>query len=88
MSSTRYKILLSYLPGMAAVVNSFESEQVQIAVFDRLINALEEKPEFADSPARTSRETTSRTAEPVDSTDVEHELVEGDSIHSDLGGSL
>ena len=88
MSSTRYKVLLSNLPGMAAVVNSFESEQVQIAVFDRLINALEEKPEFADSPSRSKREATSSAAEQADTTEVAHELVEGDSIHSDLGGAL
>jgi len=94
MNSTRYKTLLSYLPGMASVVNSFQSEQVQLAVFDRLISALEEKAELADSPpaARSSRSTSrtpaSSALEIPGAEEIEHELVEGDSIHADLDTSL
>ena len=75
MSSARYKTLLSYLPGMATVVNSFNSEQVQIAVFDRLISALEERAEFNEA-ATTKKKT------PEPGAEIEHELIEGDSIHN------
>ena len=79
--SVSYKTLVSYLPGMASVVNSFQSEQVQIAVFDRLISALEQRPEFNEpSPARKS------TADA--SGEIRHELVEGESIHADVDADL
>ncbi|HBN74676.1 hypothetical protein [Rubinisphaera italica] len=76
MSSARYKTLLSYLPGMATVVNSFNSEQVQIAVFDRLISALEERAEFNEAATPTKK----KPPEPGE--EIAHDLVEGDSIHN------
>jgi hypothetical protein len=41
MAICRYKTLLSYLPGMATVVNSFQSAAVQQVVFEELLSALE-----------------------------------------------
>ena len=76
-----YKTLLSYLPGMASVVNSFQSEQVQIAVFDRLVAALEERAEFNDpAPARKKS--------PTSESEVTHDLLEGESIHSEDDSGL
>ncbi|MCA8983715.1 MAG: hypothetical protein R3C12_14300 [Planctomycetaceae bacterium] len=92
MNSMRYKVLLSYLPGMASVVNSFQSEQVQLAVFDRLISALEEKTDFVEtsSTGKSSRSSSSRSSSSLDvsSAELEHELVEGESIHADLDTSI
>jgi len=45
MSPLRYKTLLTYLPGMASVVNAFDSPQVQSAVYDVLMDALNTKLE-------------------------------------------
>ncbi len=80
MNSSRYKTLLSYLPGMAAIVNSFQSEQVQLAVFDRLIEALDEKtevPENAPSAKGKSKGSADALAD-----ELEHDIVEGESIHA------
>lgn len=93
MNSMRYKVLLSYLPGMASVVNSFQSEQVQLAVFDRLISALEEKTDYVEtsSTGKSSRSSSSRSSSAsldVSSAELEHELVEGESIHADLDTSI
>lgn len=96
MNSTRYKTLLSYLPGMASVVNSFQSEQVQLAVFDRLMAALEEKAELADPPPAPRSSRSNSSSRPLsggplgvhDADEIEHELVEGDSIHADLESGL
>ncbi len=40
MNAARYKLLLSYLPGMASIVNSFQSPDVQKAVYESLMEAL------------------------------------------------
>ncbi len=86
MNSTRYKTLLSYLPGMASVVNSFQSEQVQLAVFDRLISALDEKAELSETPpvSKSSRAVNGREGKAASAEEIEHDLVEGDSIHAEL----
>lgn len=84
MNSSRYKTLLSYLPGMAAIVNSFESEQVQLAVFDRLIEALEEKTEDVDSSSRGKKAEREKAVPDVAPDELEHDIVEGDSIHAVL----
>lgn len=82
MSTVRYKKLITNLPSMAAIVNSFESPQVQLAVYDTLIAALND----ATQESRTSDSASSRSADKVETvaadSSVEHELVEGDSIHS------
>ncbi|MBL4883026.1 MAG: hypothetical protein JKY95_00640 [Planctomycetaceae bacterium] len=84
MDSLQYKTLVSYLPGMASVVNSFNSEQVQIAVFDRLITALEKKSETVAvaSGGRSSGEAKADTVPEASSGELEHDLVEGESIHA------
>jgi hypothetical protein len=87
MSALRYKTLLSYLPGMASVVNTFQSPQVQNAVYEKLIEALEAKlqsegigpTELSASPRKRER----GPVAPIDSTEVTHDLVEGDSIHGE-----
>lgn len=83
MNSLRYKTLLSYLPGMASVVNSFTSERVQVAVFDRLISALEEKTESDTSSGKQGKniKADAGTTE-ASSGELEHDIVEGGSIHS------
>ena len=77
MSSARYKRLLTNLPSMAAIVNSFESQEVQLSVFNTLMDALEESGGLTSTDSRTVRRPSSATPG-----EVEHELLEGDSIHS------
>ena len=92
MSSLRYKTLLSYLPGMASVVNTFESPQVQNAVYDKLMEALEGKlqSEGIGSPSsRDLKRFTPVAGAAVAGGEIAHELIEGDSIHGDSGrGSI
>ena len=95
MSSLRYKTLLSYLPGMASVVNTFESSQVQNAVYETLMEALEAKlevegigsptasPTASPKPRELKRTTPTSLSTPASGIDVVHDLVEGDSIHGD-----
>jgi hypothetical protein len=87
MSPQRYRALLSYLPGMAVVVNSFQSPEVQRHVYDELIEALNAKldtegagPEGRGTPrkAGTNGKTISEDSE------IAHDLVEGASIHAEL----
>ncbi len=73
MSSARYKRLLTNLPSMAAIVNAFQSTEVQVQVYSSLIDALDE----ADRPNGEQRSSRRNGA-----AEVEHDLVEGDSIHS------
>lgn len=49
MNAARYKLMLSYLPGMAAIVNSFQSPAVQVSVYESLMEALNVRME-AESP--------------------------------------
>lgn len=62
LSQLRYKSLLSYLPGMASVVNSFASNEVQQQVYESLYAALNAKleSEGLSGPAPETR-TPSRT---------------------------
>ena len=94
MSSLRYKTLLSYLPGMASVVNTFESPQVQNSVYETLMEALEAKlqaegigPPSALSKPRDLMRFTPPASAPIPGGEVAHDLVEGDSIHGDSGRS-
>ena len=75
MSSGQYRRLLTNLPSMAAVVNSFQSPDVQLAVYRTLIDSLLDatSEEGGSSSTRMSR---SRPRP------GEMELVEGDNIHS------
>ncbi len=88
MSSSRWRVLTAYLPGIASVVNSFQSPEVQMSVYQSLIKALDEKTEAEDAQmmakAKSSR---SKPAEreiatnPVDR-DLVYDIVEGESIHA------
>lgn len=86
MSSLHYKTLLANLPSMAAVVNSFDSPEVQRAVFDVLIDSFQQRlaNELASTNGSSSSQSvSSRTAQPTDEAqDLTHELVDGESIHS------
>ncbi|MBC8116810.1 MAG: hypothetical protein H7062_20640 [Candidatus Saccharimonas sp.] len=90
MSSLRYKTLLSYLPGMASVVNTFESPQVQNSVYETLMEALEGKLQAEGIGAQTGlpkprdlKRFNSPAATPIPGGEVAHDLIEGDSIHGD-----
>lgn len=82
MSPLRYKTLLTFLPGMAVVVNSFQSPQVQAAVYEMLMEALDVRLQtegvgrgpLLDSPPSLSH--SSHNGE------LTHDLIEGESIHA------
>lgn len=80
MSPQRYRALLSYLPGMAVVVNSFQSVEVQRQVYEELMHALDVKldSEGAGAEAKSTIRRNGADGE------LAHELVEGASIHAEL----
>jgi len=85
MNPLRYKTLLTYLPGMASVVNAFDSPQVQTSVYEVLMEALDTKLELEGLGRGSSIEHRAALAQVVSSGSGEltHELVEGDSIHAE-----
>ena len=93
MSSSRWRVLTAYLPGIASVVNSFQSPEVQLAVYQSLIQALDEKTAAEDAQAAArAKATTGRgkqiaEREAVNSQDSElaYDIVEGESIHALMG---
>jgi len=92
MNSLRYKLLLSYLPGMASVVNAFESPQVQNTVFETLMEALEAKLKAEGIGAsaamglpRDSQRLSGTSTSLNPTGEVTHDLIEGESIHGDSG---
>ena len=74
MSSGQYRRLLTNLPSMAAVVNAFQSPDVQLAVYRTLIDSLLDatSDETNNGASRSSSRIRSRSGD----------LVEGDNIHS------
>lgn len=88
MNPLRYKTLLTYLPGMASVVNAFDSPQVQTSVYEVLMEALDTKLEI-EGLGRSSVEHRASLAASLahvvapGSGELTHELVEGDSIHAE-----
>ncbi|MEZ5941467.1 MAG: hypothetical protein R3C18_08760 [Planctomycetaceae bacterium] len=78
MSSSRYKRLLTNLPSMAAIVNSFQSSEVQLEVFKTLMDALEGTGGLTSGDTRLAQKSSTILTEG----EVQHDLVEGDSIHS------
>lgn len=88
MSSSRWRVLTAYLPGIASVVNSFQSPEVQLAVYQSLINALDEKTEAEDAQsAARAKSAASRgkpAAGPSDS-ELAYDIVDGESIHTLMG---
>lgn len=65
MNPLRYKLMISYLPGMAAIVNSFQSPDVQRAVFETLMEALNVKMEAETVGAGAVASTRVRTSVPA-----------------------
>jgi hypothetical protein len=65
MNPARYKLMLSYLPGMASIVNSFQSPEVQRAVYEQLMEALNVRMDAESpgaGPASNGRQRVSNTA--------------------------
>ena len=91
MSPLRYKTLLTYLPGMATVVNAFDSPAVQNSVYETLMEALDTKLETEglgrDSAAPEERRPLSHVMASSGG-ELTHDLVEGDSIHADQSRKL
>ena len=86
MSPLRYKTLLTYLPGMASVVNAFDSPQVQSNVYDVLMEALDTKLEtegLGRGIAHSDHRTPLSHVMSVSNGELAHDLVEGDSIHAE-----
>jgi len=86
MSADRYKTLLSYLPGMATVVNAFNSPEVQRAVFDELLQSLNVRMEHEGVkplPLAKVQALKHAVAQLASSErELEQDLEEGDSIHA------
>ena len=77
MSTTRYRRLMANLPSMAAIVNSFQSPDVQMQVYSQLIESLEgmDEPD-PRSPIRATRKPG------LSNGPLGYDLIEGDSIHA------
>ena len=83
MSSHKYRKLLTNLPSMAAVVNSFQSPDVQLEVYKLLIEQLEEAAGQPSSASATESSSKAPSLQPADdNNELAHELDAGDSIHS------
>ena len=83
MSSHKYRKLLTNLPSMAAVVNSFQSPDVQLEVYKLLIEQLEEAAGESSSSSTGAANNAAPSLQPtVEEAVLAHELVDGDSIHS------
>ena len=94
MSSSRWRVLTAYLPGIASVVNSFQSPEVQLAVYQSLIQALDEKTEAEDAQAAArAKSSTPRgkliaereAAASSQDSELAYDIVEGESIHALMG---
>ena len=94
-SSSRWRILTAYLPGIASVVNSFQSNDVQVAVYQELMRALDEKTESEATPmaaikvraSRGGRSAARDAATGGSDSDLAYDIVEGESIHALMGKS-
>jgi hypothetical protein len=86
MTPDRYKTLLSYLPGMATVVNAFSSPEVQRVVFDELLQSLNVRMEHEGvkplplAKVQALKHAVAQLATADD--ELEQELAEGGSIHA------
>ncbi len=94
MSSSRWRILTAYLPGIASVVNSFQSPEVQLAVYQSLMTALDEKTDAEDAQAAAKARITSARGKSATGRDVvtgshdselAYDIVDGESIHTMMG---
>lgn len=82
MSSLRYRRLITNLPSMATVVNSFQTPEVQREVFHLLVDAMEDAVAGDEDPGETSSPTGARRRNWSGRRKEALELVEGDSIHA------
>lgn len=96
MSSSRWRVLTAYLPGIASVVNSFQSPEVQLAVYQSLIEALDEKTEAEEAQAASKARASSSRSKPMlerevvtssQDSDLAYDIVDGESIHTLMGKS-
>ena len=94
MSSSRWRVLTAYLPGIASVVNSFQSPEVQLAVYQSLTKALDEKTETEDAHAAAKARASSARGKSASERDVgssssdselAYDIVDGESIHAMMG---
>ncbi len=93
MSASRWRVLTAYLPGIASVVNSFQSPEVQLAVYQSLMQALDEKTEAEEAHAAAKSRSASRGKLATDHESVKsghdselaYDIVDGESIHAMLG---
>jgi hypothetical protein len=88
MSSLRYRRLITNLPSMAAVVNSFQTPEVQRDVFRLLVDAMEDAVAGDDERDGLAGSSTGlrRALRNGKSPEVLADVVEGDSIHSAASG--
>jgi hypothetical protein len=84
--------LTAYLPGIASVVNSFHSPEVQMSVYRELMSALDEKTMAEDSTSSarpkgssSSKSHSDRSATLGGDQELAIDLVDGESIHAVLG---
>jgi len=83
MNSHKYRKLLTNLPSMAAVVNSFQSPEVQLEVYQLLVDQLEEATADGSAPPSSSATAgTNRPAAEAAGGELAQQLVDGESIHS------
>lgn len=96
MSSSRWRVLTAYLPGIASVVNSFQSPEVQLAVYQSLITALDEKTDAEDALATAKARASASRGRPAaernvtvgaPDSDLAFDIVDGESIHAFMGKS-
>ncbi len=96
MSSSRWRVLTAYLPGIASVVNSFQSPEVQLAVYQSLIKALDEKTEAEDAHVAAKSNSHSVRGKATVGRDVvsiahdselAYDIVDGENIHAMMGKS-
>ena len=93
MSASRWRVLTAYLPGIASVVNSFQSPEVQLAVYQSLMQALDEKTEAEEAHAATKSRSSSRGKLATDhesvtsghGSELAYDIVDGESIHAMMG---
>lgn len=93
MSASRWRVLTAYLPGIASVVNSFQSPEVQLAVFQSLMKALDDKTD-AEEAQLAAAKSKSRVPKKVErdeisgsNSELAFDIVEGESIHALMGKS-
>ena len=93
MSASRWRVLTAYLPGIASVVNSFQSPEVQLAVYQSLMQALDEKTEAEEAQAAAKSRTPSKgklatdreTVTSGQDSELAYDIVDGESIHAMMG---